>query len=85
LVQIGAFISLADASIVENVVIVIVWADAFVSTWVVEAGCWGDAASVVDSALIDVNADVQSFWGGVPGSGVVYVVIETVQSWSSST
>lgn len=79
MVQIGTFISFADDVIVKDVVIVVIWADTFVSTGVVETGGWGNASTVVDCALININASVQHFGGKVPGSGVVFVVIQTVQ------
>jgi len=85
LVQIGTFISFADDSIVEDVIIVVVWADAFVSTGVVEAGGWCDASSVVHCAFIDINASVQIIRGSVPCCGVVFVAVVTVQSGQSNT
>jgi len=56
LVQIGAFISFADNSINKLVVIMVIWADTFISTWEVKAASWGNTSSVVDCAFVDVNA-----------------------------
>lgn len=80
MVQIGTFISFADDEINKLVVIMVIWADTFVSTGGVDAGGGGNATSVVDGAFIDIDTCVQLVGGSIPSGCVVCVVVEAVQS-----
>lgn len=84
LVWVGTFVTFASGSVNEDVVFWEAWADAFISAGEVLADSRGNTTTVVFLTFVDINADIEVFWGTVPCSGSVGEIVHAVDLGDTS-